>query len=771
MFYSQDLLCRRGGRFGVIWLLATSGGNSRRLGVNNRELMAIDIARTCTEIIVPPVPLSLRLSSTLLIGLVRALARKSDLLFSDCHSTWSRILATPWITSKQGFDPFISAHTTVSSTQVITLPSVCCLEYLDMPDVVDAVAIDEPSRAHADSQLQIWRELGWLGPVTMPRPSSQDNISSAQQLDGQSFTSSWSSLSIPDPLAYCNESGGFDRLHSATPTSAKAICLGTTSISAGRTPPPAIGQRGDPASHANEASPDIGLDEADNAEFYFDNNGNIHFTSTELGGTSHGLSTVDVHTEELVQITPNLTRQVMSSDVHLMAGTNSNRQVPRVDALVGSNRATVTGTVDIDNQHIDMPCDESSAACHSHSSVFEGDECDNNTFQLQQRSLDVLHVLEEVEDDVLHNWNALVTHPPVHMRAESGCNSRTNHAKRRRLNNGNSDYKHCESEGCTYESRVEALWARSCFWDKEMLAKSASTLGMRAQILVRTRASNMANIYALPYSIVMEQIFRPPLWQTDDARSAVSDIYNSPDQGSEWLDNMDVPVDSPNNAELHFDDNNDSELELGRGGSPIANSQNNDEDYLLNMDLDIPWLQPEILKEVKRQQNITHTPSIRTESSVDYILNRQTSGSRQSTPASHVPSLDPPSSDDGLDIQHFELAAQNLDTMSATNNVLDTRGLDSFLDLSALSAKVGDNNTALRAAEMNHEALCFHRFVLTRMRDCSSDRLSFNDLLPLPCRARRVAARAFVDLLQMASRSVFSVKQAIPYSDIFMSSS
>ncbi|KAJ2790544.1 hypothetical protein H4R20_006997, partial [Coemansia guatemalensis] len=302
--------------------------------------MAINIARTCAEIIVPPVPLSLRLSSTLLIGLVRALARKSDLLFTDCHSTWSRILATPWITSKQGFDPFISAHTTVSSTQAITLTSVDCLDYLDMPDVADvsAVAIDELGRAHADRQLQIWRELGWLGTMAVPCLPPKDNEPSAQQLPEQSFTSSWSSLSIPEPLAYSDGSRGFDRLHSATPVSADDTRLDSAPMSINSTIPPASDRHGDLASYTNEAGPDIVLDDADDAEFHFDNNGNIHFTSTKLGGNSRGFSTGDVHTEELVQITPDPERRAMFSDVHLITDADSNEPGPRSAALLDSGR-------------------------------------------------------------------------------------------------------------------------------------------------------------------------------------------------------------------------------------------------------------------------------------------------------------------------------------------------------------------------------------------------------------------------------------------------
>ncbi|XP_068707544.1 meiotic recombination protein REC8 homolog [Montipora foliosa] len=68
MFYSVDILTRKG-RLGLIWLAATYG-ESRR-GMTLREYKRVNISRACRDIIDPVVPFALRLSSNLMVGVVR----------------------------------------------------------------------------------------------------------------------------------------------------------------------------------------------------------------------------------------------------------------------------------------------------------------------------------------------------------------------------------------------------------------------------------------------------------------------------------------------------------------------------------------------------------------------------------------------------------------------------------------------------------------------------------------------------------------------------
>jgi hypothetical protein len=107
MFYSNELLCLKGGRFGLIWYLAinnpfkdsstlTKRGGRGRYGssaVSLSEILSVDLKPVLHDLlrrlpIDSPEAFSLRLSATLLIGTVRChvirvrkLKRKIPLLF------------------------------------------------------------------------------------------------------------------------------------------------------------------------------------------------------------------------------------------------------------------------------------------------------------------------------------------------------------------------------------------------------------------------------------------------------------------------------------------------------------------------------------------------------------------------------------------------------------------------------------------------------------------------------------------------------------------
>ncbi|XP_078355157.1 uncharacterized protein LOC144639731, partial [Oculina patagonica] len=68
MFYSVDILTRKG-RLGLIWLAATYGESKK--GMANRDFRKVNIPRACHDIVNPVVPFALRLSSHLMIGVVR----------------------------------------------------------------------------------------------------------------------------------------------------------------------------------------------------------------------------------------------------------------------------------------------------------------------------------------------------------------------------------------------------------------------------------------------------------------------------------------------------------------------------------------------------------------------------------------------------------------------------------------------------------------------------------------------------------------------------
>lgn len=98
MFYSQDILQKRGGKFSKIWLAATKMSKLSR-----REVASIHISRSCDEILeyvelrAEPGPsgkrprFSLYLSSLLMYGVVRIHQKQGEYLLEDVSSALIRM--------------------------------------------------------------------------------------------------------------------------------------------------------------------------------------------------------------------------------------------------------------------------------------------------------------------------------------------------------------------------------------------------------------------------------------------------------------------------------------------------------------------------------------------------------------------------------------------------------------------------------------------------------------------------------------------------------
>ncbi|KAJ2313458.1 hypothetical protein IWW54_001504 [Coemansia sp. RSA 2705] len=635
-----------------------SSGRTRWHAIGSREVAGIDIPRACADVIAPPVPMSLRLSSTLLIGLAQALARKSHGLHADCHATWTRILATPWVTSKQGFDPFISATTTVSNPQAITLPELASLDYLY--PYVDC----EPGNAN---QAQSLKQLGWL---EADKPATPDV---------SSLTASWSSLTIPEPLARDDAQIG-DAGGAVNQLSVHDARLSVTD------------QLGDLSGD--------GLNTGfDDASICFDNDGNLYFPSSAGEPALEDL-TDDVHTEVLGGYPSGSGLQPAPTSVQPAATANG----------LGASGLAAKRRRDAFAENSPMPLTNAQLLA-----VVDASSC------AQQLLVSQSDPLEAIETDIICNW----------------------HDRTKRLRKKYTTPElDASADSTLYERRITALWATSCYWDKQLRDRTAAVLKKQNLARMRRHIDHAASaLLALPLHDGLRQMLCP---------LPPSPQSSSPDHILGFNDDM-------RDGELPGGmGSSDSELELGRGGLPMA-----DEGNLFNIDLDIPWLNPDLLNGMQRHQlPPSRPPSVHAESSADTaLLHHSTAGSRQSTPASRVPSLDLPSSDDRLDVQSFELAAHNLEASSIAENV---HSLDSFLDISAVEAD-------LRLGELNHETRCFRQFALARMQAHSTSELSFGALLLPQHRTRRIAARAFMDMLQVATISVFKVEQDQPYAEIVIS--
>ena len=86
MFYSQIILAKKG-PLGKVWLAAHWG--DKKLG--RPQIFSTDIANSVDSIVNPTVPLALRVSGHLLLGVVRIYSRKVRYLMNDCHEAMVKI--------------------------------------------------------------------------------------------------------------------------------------------------------------------------------------------------------------------------------------------------------------------------------------------------------------------------------------------------------------------------------------------------------------------------------------------------------------------------------------------------------------------------------------------------------------------------------------------------------------------------------------------------------------------------------------------------------
>ena len=86
MFYSQIILAKNGA-LGKVWLAAHWG--DKKLG--RTQIFSADIATSVDNIVNPAVPLALRVSGHLLLGVVRIYSRKVKYLMKDCDEAMVKI--------------------------------------------------------------------------------------------------------------------------------------------------------------------------------------------------------------------------------------------------------------------------------------------------------------------------------------------------------------------------------------------------------------------------------------------------------------------------------------------------------------------------------------------------------------------------------------------------------------------------------------------------------------------------------------------------------
>ncbi|KAJ2721546.1 R8 protein [Coemansia sp. Benny D115] len=766
MFYSHDLLCRRSGRYGTVWLLANAGlsTHSRWHRVSRKELAEVDIPRICTEIILPSTPLSLRLSSNLLVGLAQVLCRKASLLHADCRAIWTRIQSTPWVINSRGFDPFISAVSTVASDHAITLPSCFIPSYTEHISYTGADAfctrqqwtmLEHPSCASKDRSV----------PAANSAAATVDLVHrAAPSLAASQATVVWDSISIPETgTRHANER------HWVEHSSDDALLLhdadgGLADTNAVYSPPEyAMAQniRPDSENYYSDDSIALPLD----IESYSDQNDSIRF---DKDGNLHIISAIQQQQQQLHPVSPSDIAHANLDAFVYSTGDLEIAEVPVVEAALPENPCAIISNSSMQQSNIPrmhMPSQGVVEATEKNAaSSYTG---------YSESSAENKHVLQQ---------DIRCRRPPKRQRLMS----------RKELAALSDE----PSTGGTFEGRVAALWSDStCLWNRSATQATRRMLASHTRKLIAQRAQLAIRMHAVPQSLYMTRLFEPRY--PSDLRTLHEDNTLLPARhgfgtGGQAKQNAPTQLALPSFDE-HDDGifldvkgggdyDSDSELEQPRGGSPAGPA--NEADYL-NLHMEIPWLNPKILDSIQRRQSIAssrqHSVSIQTESSPDPAVfgSYRRSASVQGTPASHASIPDLPSSDDGLEIRSFELAAQNLGVDNDNPSHAEPDGgslydsisdLDSFLDLDHLGGGLRHaNGRSAALAEMDHESASFWQFVLGKMHERSSSTVGFDDLILPPFRSRRVAARAFVDLLQMTSKSVFFVAQSEPFAQILVS--
>lgn len=123
MFYSQFILAKKG-PLGTIWIAAHL---ERKLKKN--QVADTDIGVSVDSILFPEVPIALRLSSHLLLGVVRIYSRKVNYLFHDCSEALLKV--------KQAFRSTavdLPPEESTAPYHSITLPETFDLDDFELPD-------------------------------------------------------------------------------------------------------------------------------------------------------------------------------------------------------------------------------------------------------------------------------------------------------------------------------------------------------------------------------------------------------------------------------------------------------------------------------------------------------------------------------------------------------------------------------------------------------------------------------------------------------------
>ncbi|XP_062082501.1 sister chromatid cohesion 1 protein 3 [Humulus lupulus] len=121
MFYSHTFLARKG-PLGTVWFAAHLQNKLKK-----SHYVATDIPSTVERIMFPEVPLALRMSGHLLLGIVRIYSKKVQFLYEDCNAVWTSLRK-----AFASLDLNLPEDARQAPVQAITLPDTFDLDAMDL---------------------------------------------------------------------------------------------------------------------------------------------------------------------------------------------------------------------------------------------------------------------------------------------------------------------------------------------------------------------------------------------------------------------------------------------------------------------------------------------------------------------------------------------------------------------------------------------------------------------------------------------------------------
>ncbi|KAJ8522580.1 hypothetical protein ONZ45_g871 [Pleurotus djamor] len=140
MFFTSELLEKREGGLGLLWLAATLGSKSNLKRLPRRDVMTADISQLCTSIMQPTVPLALRLTSNLMVGVARVYKVKQEILMTDVTTC------------------FNSLKKMVTEIQVVTDAQIQMAQPALKPSALTLEVVNDPFGAGLDLFVVDWDE-------------------------------------------------------------------------------------------------------------------------------------------------------------------------------------------------------------------------------------------------------------------------------------------------------------------------------------------------------------------------------------------------------------------------------------------------------------------------------------------------------------------------------------------------------------------------------------------------------------------------------------